>query len=221
MANWKSTKLPILPQQGPLLIIRKYPQSSNFMQIILTQRKHNTGECPLAQSIVVGLLRSLLTVCNCQTHKKFQTVKGSGVDSFREWQISYRFALQKPQYQSGFPNQLLQRLKLYESFDHGTSEGRVVKNEQQVIWGQFYSHKIYTTAAIACFFQFMLVALHENSNLLFSLVFLQYSYFLQLISDANGILVFLKFLTDKFAGLDIVKSGSPFEKSEKSIDFRE
>lgn len=31
---------------------------------------------------------------------------------------------------------------------------------------------------------------------------IQSSYFLQLISDANGILVFLKFLTDKFQFLD-------------------
>ena len=29
-------------------------------------------------------------------------------------------------------------------------------------------------------------------------VYIQYSYLYQLISDANGILVFLKFLTDKF-----------------------
>ncbi len=35
-------------------------------------------------------------------------------------------------------------------------------------------------------------------------VFIQYSYFLQLISDANGILVFLKFLTDKFQLLEEV-----------------
>jgi hypothetical protein len=43
-------------------------------------------------------------------------------------------------------------------------------------------------------------------------VFLQYSYFLQLISDANGILVFLKFLTDKFASLETVRAGSPFSR---------
>ena len=43
------------------------------------------GDCPLAQSIVVGLLRSLLTICNSQTHKKFQQApsKGTGADSYR------------------------------------------------------------------------------------------------------------------------------------------
>ena len=51
------------------------------------------GDCPLAQSIVVGLLRSLLTICNSQSHKKFTTVVGTGADSFREWQLSYQFAL--------------------------------------------------------------------------------------------------------------------------------
>lgn len=57
------------------------------------QTRHNVGDCPLAQSIVVGLLRSLLTICNSQGHKKFQTnlPKGSGADSYREWQISYQF----------------------------------------------------------------------------------------------------------------------------------
>ena len=48
------------------------------------------GECPLAQSIVVGLLRSLLTICNSQNHRKFVTIRNVGVDSFREWQLSYR-----------------------------------------------------------------------------------------------------------------------------------
>lgn len=37
---------------------------------------------------------------------------------------------------------------------------------------------------------------------LICVVLIQSSYFLQLISDANGILVFLKFLTDKFQFLD-------------------
>jgi hypothetical protein len=39
-------------------------------------------------------------------------------------------------------------------------------------------------------------------HFIYSLVMIQYLYFLQLISDANGILVFLKFLTDKFQILD-------------------
>ena len=66
---------------------------------------------------MVGLLRSLLTVCNCQTHKRFQTVKGSGVDSFREWQLSYRMLLERPQLQSALPHEVLAHLKAYESFD--------------------------------------------------------------------------------------------------------
>lgn len=53
-------------------------------------------------------------------------------------------------------------------------------------------------------------------------MFLQYSYFLQLISDANGILVFLKFLTDKFSGLENVRSGSPFSRGGQTPgEFRE
>lgn len=64
-----------------------------YVMNFVNKRKNNIGDCPLAQSIVVGLLRSLLTICNSQNHKKFTTVKGTGVDSFREWQISYRYAL--------------------------------------------------------------------------------------------------------------------------------
>jgi hypothetical protein len=60
-------------------------------------------------------------------------------------------------------------------------------------------HKIYTTSAITNFFMIILLGLKMNgSSYVYNLVFIQFSYFLQLISDANGILVFLKFLTDKF-----------------------
>lgn len=45
----------------------------------------------------------------------------------------------------------------------------------------------------------------------------QFSYLIQLITDANGVLVFLKFLTEKFNQIStdfesIVKDGTPFEK---------
>lgn len=62
----------------------------------IIKAKHNVGDCPLAQSIVVGLLRSLLTICNSQMHKKFNASpsKGMGADSYREWQISYQFVAQ-------------------------------------------------------------------------------------------------------------------------------
>lgn len=76
---------------------------------------------------MVGLLRSLLTVCNCQSHKRFQTVKGSGVDSFREWQLSYRFLLERPNLQSSLPPQLLEHLRAYEAFDQVSAEGRAVR----------------------------------------------------------------------------------------------
>lgn len=52
-------------------------------------------------------------------------------------------------------------------------------------------HRIYTVAAITSVFSFLLIHFKRNA-------FLQYSYLIQLMSDANGILVLLKFLTDKF-----------------------
>ena len=58
----------------------------------------------------------------------------------------------------------------------------------------------------------ILLGLKLNGNFYFSLiVFIQYSYFLQLISDANGILVFLKFLTDKFQLVEDV--------NDRQLDF--
>lgn len=56
---------------------------------------------------------------------------------------------------------------------------------------EFYRHKIYTTSAISTFFTFLLINFKSNA-------LIQFTYLYQLISDANGILVFLKFLTDKF-----------------------
>ena len=53
---------------------------------------------------------------------------------------------------------------------------------------------------------------------------MQYSYFLQLISDANGILVFLKFLTDKFTSLDSIveqKLFSRCKENDSSFGFKE
>jgi hypothetical protein len=51
----------------------------------------------------------------------------------------------------------------------------------------------------------ILLGLKMNGTFWFTQVLIQFSYFLQLISDANGILVFLKFLTDKFQFLEDVK----------------
>ena len=43
---------------------------------------------------------------------------------------------------------------------------------------------------------------------------IQYTYLFQLISDANGILVFLKFLTDKFDSLQ------PIQLRPKELSFQ-
>lgn len=95
------------------------------------------------------------------------------------------------------PQWLVGRIRSYEAFDQGSESDT---------WGEFYAHKIYTTSAITVFFLLMLLALRDNMRI-------QYSYFLQLISDANGILVFLKFLTDKFSGLDSVSEWATFTRS--------
>lgn len=65
------------------------------------------------------------------------------------------------------------------------------KEERNELTIDLDRHRILTAASITSFFLFLLVHFRRNS-------FLQFSYLLQLISDANGILVLLKFLTDKF-----------------------
>ena len=69
-------------------------------------------------------------------------------------------------------------------------------------------HRMYTAWAITSFFGYLLVSFKQNT-------FLQYTYFIQLISDANGVLVLLKFLTDKFTFSEIV----PLELYSKNSRF--
>lgn len=52
-------------------------------------------------------------------------------------------------------------------------------------------HRLYTANIIAS--TLLLLAKKLKANCVW-----QYSYLIQLITDANGVLVFLKFLTDKF-----------------------
>ena len=103
------------------------------------------------------MLRSLLTICNCQMHKKFATVRGGGVDSFREWQLSYRWIMSSSSLLARVPVFMINRLEAYELFDQQPT----VESE---VWGEFYSHKIYTTAAITSFFFLLLLAFKHNGT---------------------------------------------------------
>jgi hypothetical protein len=58
---------------------------------------------------------------------------------------------------------------------------------------------MFTAGAIGSFFTYLLISFKKNGNIKFNLEFLQFTYLIQLISDANGVLVLLKFLTDKFS----------------------
>ena len=128
------------------------------------------GECPLAQSIVVGLLRSLLTICNSQMHNKFAgEKKGGGADSYREWQITYQFVMadqlasmnSKGAHSSRYMEMLKPcdrvQLAAYEEYNRNPSADSGCHSE-------FYSHKIYTTSAIAVFFCLLLLSLKQNST---------------------------------------------------------
>lgn len=88
-------------------------------------------------------------------HKKFGTVRGGGVDSFREWQLSYRWVMSSSSLLACVPVFMINRLEAYELFDQQPT----VESE---IWGEFYGHKIYTTAAITSFFFLLLLAFKHN-----------------------------------------------------------
>lgn len=91
-------------------------------------------------------------------HKKFTTTKGGGVDSFREWQLSYRWLLAKSDLLAHLPVMLINRLESYELFDHQPTQ-------DSELWSEFYSHKIYTTASITTFFFVLLVAFKHNCTI--------------------------------------------------------
>lgn len=57
--------------------------------MFFTQKRHNINDCTLAQYIVVGLLRALLTACGMT---KTNSSNSSGVDAFREWKTSFIYA---------------------------------------------------------------------------------------------------------------------------------
>ncbi len=80
------------------------------------------GDCPLAQSIIVGLLRSLLTICNAQTHKTFSSLPGLGADSFREWQISYQYVSGNEALKAKLRAKSLVLLYKYEQMNKETTE---------------------------------------------------------------------------------------------------
>ena len=67
---------------------------------------------------------------------------------------------------------------------------------------------MYTAGAIGSVFTYLLLSFKNN-------MFLQFTYFIQLMSDANGILVLLKFLTDKFSFGQI----QPQEIYTKTVNF--
>ena len=160
----------------------------------------NTNESPLAQVIVVGLLRTLLTTC---ASNNLYSANSKGVDLNRDWECSIeRFALED---QGKLQNLLDERLrKTLEAYVHcqsnkdvlnpskdGLEKSHALFTELSHLKKELERHRILTSQAISSFLIFILKQFKVNCVW-------QFSYLIQLITDANGALVFLKFITEKF-----------------------
>lgn len=92
----------------PRLLIKKPNPVEAFY------RRHNIGDCTLAQFIVVGLLRALLTVCS---PNKSSSSGPSGVDACREWKTSFLYASEIHCSTDGFPSRLKSLMEQFVVFE--------------------------------------------------------------------------------------------------------
>jgi hypothetical protein len=124
----------------------------------------------------------LLSICNSQAHKKFQVspAKGSGADSYREWQISYQFIIGEDNVETGrnyrkyLSDTSLRLLKDYMLYNESAENaGNVDKSVANPVangvvisptYFEFYRHKIYATSAVSTFFTLLLTNFKKNGT---------------------------------------------------------
>ncbi|KRW99807.1 hypothetical protein PPERSA_07884 [Pseudocohnilembus persalinus] len=160
-------------------------------------KKHilNQKDSPLAQIITVGLLRTLLTTC--ATNNRYQP-ETKGVNLNREWESSIAHFMQNlgdDEYENlnSDLQSMIEDYKKYQKNPDFCSPNKEFKigDEISILKLELNRHRITACYNISSIFLFLLKKFKSNS-------IWQYSYLIQLITDANGVLVFLKFLTEKF-----------------------
>ncbi|EGR28632.1 hypothetical protein IMG5_171430 [Ichthyophthirius multifiliis] len=174
----------------------------------------NSTDSPLAQIIVVGMLRTLLTTCatnnkyNPKQQKLFKYIK-EGIDLNREWECSILHFLQYKDeielqnedlknYLNDYKQYVEQNKELKQSDEQSLQQEVETKNlnedQKFCVKYELDRHRIFTANAISSFL--LVLAKKFKCNCVW-----QFSYLIQLITDANGVLVFLKFLTEKFQNI--------------------
>ncbi|KAL4452925.1 hypothetical protein ABPG74_002490 [Tetrahymena malaccensis] len=187
----------------PRLFIQKPTKIEQFYQ----RNVINQADIALAQIIVVGLLRTMLTTC--ATNNKYNP-NNKGIDLNREWESSLihilqykdEINLQKDELKKYIDdyNQYIENNKDFPQKDE--KENDLIKKdssddlkEKSRIKIELDRHRLFTANIISSFI--LLLAKKFKHNCVW-----QFSYLIQLITDANGVLVFLKFLTDKFQNIN-------------------
>ncbi|CDW84661.1 UNKNOWN [Stylonychia lemnae] len=156
-------------------------------------KRHMNSDNPIPQIIVVGILRVLLTTCPNAARNT------GGIDLHSEWSSSLQFAFYKKEFfiENGFKSAHYAHSFLIsqdsqnddvraEAPDFATVEDYKYENDR---------HRVIVALVISDFFLFLMKHFKNNHVI-------QFIYISQLVVDANGVLVLLKFLNQDFTKID-------------------
>ena len=153
---------------------------------------------PIPHIIVVGILRVLLSTC--PNTKKNTT---GGVHIHREWGSCLKLYLQNKAWfdQQGFKSGIFEHTSLDKEFERKKEDGAGSDDEEALKDEDFFEledykyendrHRVISAMIISDLFIYMLK--HFKSNCINQSIYLS-----QLLVDANGVLVLLKFLNQGF-----------------------
>jgi hypothetical protein len=154
---------------------------------------------PIPHIIVVGILRVLLSTC--PNTKKNTT---GGVHIHREWGSCLKLYLHNKVWfdEKGFKSGIFEHVSLDKEFERRNSEGANGSDDEEALKDEDFfelddykyendRHRVISAMIISDLFIYMLK--HFKSNCINQSIYLS-----QLLVDANGVLVLLKFLNQGF-----------------------
>lgn len=163
-------------------------------------RRYMSNDQPIPQIIVVGILRVLLTTCPNNAKN------AGGIDLHSEWGSCINLLMENKQCfrDAGFKSLVFDKttdLLQAEDPKHSTEEEKKEPEEDPNYAAmpeyqfEMDRHRVIVAMIISDFFLFMLKHFKANHVV-------QFMYLSQLIVDANGVLVLLKFLNQDFSKID-------------------
>ncbi|CAD8069343.1 unnamed protein product [Paramecium sonneborni] len=166
-------------KQASKFFMKNASNTEQFYRRLILSQEENQ----MGQIIVVGLLRGLVKTAGSVSNNQ------QGVDIHREWEEYY-----------------LNDSKLasadYAKYKEQSNQQQDLRNQKNEVIDEFDRHRIVLNYVITEFLLLFLKKLRNNCKV-------QCSYLIQLITDANGVLVFLKFF-EKF---------NPQTISQTKIDY--